>query len=328
MHDNPVYVAGLERSGTSLMYALLASHPRIAMTRRTNMWTHFYNQYGDLSDRDNFERCLQAMMTYKRLIKLEPDPERIRAEFWQGPTTYGRLFGLLESHFAERQGKPRWGDKSLHTERYAQAIFEAYPRARILHMIRDPRDRFSSSLKRWGTTRGGVGFGTAMWLASLEMAQNNATLYPDHYMIVRYETLASEPEATLHQISDFIDEAYEPQMLLMGDADTFTGSNSSYNIDRPRGVISTDSIGRYRQVLSKRQIGFIQSMAGQEMRAMDYELDRLDMSWSDRLAYTLGDQPFNRARMLAWRARESYLDRRGRPVPTYRIVKDSPYANV
>ncbi|MFN2221113.1 MAG: sulfotransferase, partial [Candidatus Promineifilaceae bacterium] len=50
MQNNPVYVAGLERSGTSLMYALLASHPRIAMTRRTNMWTHFYNQYGDLAN--------------------------------------------------------------------------------------------------------------------------------------------------------------------------------------------------------------------------------------------------------------------------------------
>jgi hypothetical protein len=328
MYDNPVYVAGLERSGTSLMYALLASHPRIAMTRRTNMWTHFYNQYGDLSERDNFERCFQAMMTYKRLIKLEPDPERIRNEFWQGPATYGRLFGLLEAHFAERNDKPRWGDKSVHTERYAKPIFEAFPQARILHMIRDPRDRFASSLKRWGATRGGVGFGTAMWLASLEKAQRNENIFPEHYMIVRYETLASEPEATLRHISDFIDEPYEPEMLLMGDADSFTGSNSSYNLQRPRGVISTDSIGRYQKVLSKRQIAFMQAYAGPEMLTMDYAVEPLVLSLSDRLLLSLGEQPLNRARMLAWRTRESILDRRGRPLPAYRIVKDSPYANV
>ena len=48
MINNPVYIAGLERSGTSLIYALLGSHPSIAMTRRTNLWTHFYGQYGDL----------------------------------------------------------------------------------------------------------------------------------------------------------------------------------------------------------------------------------------------------------------------------------------
>ena len=36
MERGPVFVAGLERSGTSLIFALLASHPNIAMTRRTN----------------------------------------------------------------------------------------------------------------------------------------------------------------------------------------------------------------------------------------------------------------------------------------------------
>lgn len=328
MQNNPVYVAGLERSGTSLMYALLASHPRIAMTRRTNMWTHFYNQYGDLADAGNFERCLEAMMSYKRLVKLEPDPQRIRQEFRQGPATYGRLFGLLEGHFAEQQGKPRWGDKSLHTERYAEAIIEAFPRARILHMMRDPRDRFASSLKRWGPTRGGVGFGTAMWLSSLEMAQANVARFPSNYMIVRYETLAGEPETTLRQISDFLDEPYAPEMLLMGDADSFSGSNSSYDLERPRGVISTSSIGRYRKVLSARQIAFMEAHAADGMEALGYRPDETPLPWRDRLTLTLGDAPLNRARMAFWRARESLRDRRGRPVPSYRIVEDSLYTGV
>ena len=325
MQYNPVYIAGLERSGTSLMYALLASHPQIAMTRRTNMWTHFYNQYGDLSDDENFERCLQSMMTYKRLVKLQPDPDRIRREFRQGEPSYGRLIGLLQTHFAERTGKPRWGDKSLHTERYAEAIFEAFPSASILHMIRDPRDRYASSISRWGASRGGVGFGTAMWLASLELAQRNSARFPQQYMIVRYETLASEPEATLRQICDLIDEPYTPEMLTMDNAGSFSGSNSSYDLDRPRGVISTDSIGRYHQVLSKRQIAFMQTYASHGMDAMNYQIDALSLNWTDRLALTLGDVPLNRARMFAWRTRESIRNRRGRPVPAYRIVKDSAY---
>ena len=325
MQDNPVYVAGLERSGTSLMYALLASHPRIAMTRRTNMWTHFYNQYGDLADETNFERCLASMMTYKRLLKLQPDPERIRREFQQGPATYGRLFGLLEEHFAEAAGKPRWGDKSLNTERYAEAIFEAFPRARILHMMRDPRDRFASSLKRWGPTPGGVGFGTAMWLSSLEMAQANMARFPRNYMIVRYETLAGQPEDTLRQISDFIDEPYAPEMLSMDDADSFSGSNSSYDLERPRGVISTSSIGRYRKVLTARQIAFMDAHAAQGMVAMGYQPDGAPLARRDRLTLALADTPLNKARMIYWRAREALRDRRGRPVPSYRIVENSAY---
>src|SRR5688572_30172389 len=149
MDHGPIYLAGIERSGTSLMYALLASHPNIAMTRRTNLWSFFYNQYGDLSQRENFERCLAAMMCYKRLLKLRPDPERLRHEFWLGAPTYGQLFALLEQQHAEQLGRPRWGDKSLNQERYVDQIFAAYPNARIIQMIRDPRDRYASALTRW-----------------------------------------------------------------------------------------------------------------------------------------------------------------------------------
>src|SRR3990172_4921197 len=123
MDSGPVFVVGIERSGTSLIYALLASHPNIAMTRRTNLWTHFFGQYGDLHRRENFERCLASMLRYKRLLPLKLDPERIRREFWQGEPSYAHLFALLEEHYAERQGKRHWGDKSLNTERYVDAIF-------------------------------------------------------------------------------------------------------------------------------------------------------------------------------------------------------------
>ena len=37
----------------SLAFALLASHRNISMTRRTNLWTYFYGQYGDLADDAN-----------------------------------------------------------------------------------------------------------------------------------------------------------------------------------------------------------------------------------------------------------------------------------
>jgi len=329
MDWNPVYVAGLERSGTSLMYALLTSHPKIALTRRTNMWTHFYDQYGDLSEAENFERCLAAMMKYKRLVKLEPDPERLSSDFWQGTPSYGRLFGLLEAHYAERVGKLRWGDKSLNTERYATPIFEAYPEAKILHMIRDPRDRYASSLTRWEKSRGGVGAGTARWLSSMSLAKQNMNHYPDSYLIVRYETLASYPEETLKKISEFIGEEYSPQMLGMDQSGSYieAGGNSSYGQREP-GVISTDSIGRYRQVLSQRQIAFMQEHAGQEMQEQGYEIDPIQFSLSDKLVFNVADQPLNLARMLAWRTQKSIRDRRGRPLPKYRIVPDAGYTSV
>lgn len=321
MDSRPIYIAGLERSGTSLIYALLGSHPAIAMTRRTNLWTHFYGQFGDLAQPENFERCLAMMLRYKRIVRLEPDPERLRREFEQGERSYSRLFALLGEHYAERRGKPRWGDKSLNTERYAAPIFEAFPAARMIHMVRDPRDRFASARTRWGPTRGGVGAGTAMWLWSVAMARHNRSLYPDRYAILRYETLIFRPEETLREICAFIGEPYSPLMLTMRDAQEFRdeGGNSSYG-PRQAGAISTSSVGRFRNVMSRREIAYMERAAGPQMAAFEYVLDNVDLSPTELGAYYLFDAPFNAVRGTAWRAREAYYDRRGRAVPSYRIV--------
>ena len=319
----PIFIAGPERSGTSLIYALLASHPNIAMTRRTNMWTHYYNQYGDLGQPENFERCLMMMLRYKRLIKLNPNPERIRQEFYQGEPTYARLFALLEQHFAEQVGKPRWGDKSLNTERFTAEIFASYPNAKIIHMLRDPRDRYSSSLTRWKVSRGGIGAGTGVWLSTISLAERYLKEYPDQYLAIRYEDLTSDPEGTLQKICDFIDEPYAEEMLSMRGAKDFRdkGGNSSYSQRKP-GKITTSSIGKYRSVLTKYQVFFLQLFSKRSMLNFGYEMDQIRFSGFDWLRFILFEFPFNVARMLAWLGREAVLNRIGRALPSERVVSE------
>lgn len=319
----PIFIAGPERSGTSLIYALLASHPNIAMTRRTNMWTHYYKQYGDLSQPENFERCLMMMLRYKRLIKLNPDPNRIRKEFYQGEPTYARLFALLEQHFAEQLGKPRWGDKSLNTERFSAQIFASYPNAKIIHMIRDPRDRYSSSLSRWKVSRGGIGQGTGMWLSTISLADRFQEEFPDQYLAIRYEDLTADPEGALRKICGFIDEPYAEEMLSMRGAKDFRdkGGNSSYTQRKP-GKITTSSIGKYQSVLTKYQVFFLQLFSRRTMQKYGYEIDQIRFSVFEWLRFIFFEFPFNVARMLAWLGREALLNRVGRALPAERVVSE------
>jgi hypothetical protein len=320
----PVFVGGLERTGTSLIYALLGSHPNIAMTRRTNWWTFFDGRYGDLADDANLDRCLDAMMRYRRHRKLEPDRDRLRSEFRAGDRTYCRLFSLMEEHYAERAGKRRWGDKSLHTERYAARVFECFPDARILHMVRDPRDRYASVLKRWRTSRGGVGSATAAWLASVRLGMRNEARYPDRFRIVRYEDLAANPEAMLRELCDFIGEPYEPAMLAMGGASDFrdAGGNSSFG-RFAAGQISTGSIGRYREVLSEAQIAFMDAHAGRPMRAQGYSSAGIRLGGSALARFRLLEQPVNIAMMAAWQIRERWQERSGRRPSAHTIERET-----
>ena len=80
------------------------------------------------------------------------------------------------------------------------------------------------------------------------------------------------------------------------------GSNSSYGA-REVGAISTDSVGKYKEVLAPRQIAFIQAAAGSELSAHGYDLDPVEMSTGERLRFSAADRPYHRAVMAAWRAR-------------------------
>jgi hypothetical protein len=311
--SGPILIGGLERTGTSLIFALLASHPRIAMTRRTNWWTYFYGRFGDLGRDDALRRILDEMSRYRRHRKLELDFDRLEREFRAGERTYCRLFDLMESQHAERVGRPRWGDKSLHTERYAERVFACFPDARIIHMVRDPRDRSASVLKRWRSKRGGVGSATAAWLASVELGSRNVARHPGRYRLLRYEDLVNDPEGELRSICEFIGEPYEPAMLGMSGAADFrdAGGNSSYG-KFSTGEISPRSVGRFREVLSDRQVAYVQRTAGRAMDELDYPPADVSLDGRERLAYALGTVPANAAKMLLWRARELWYDVTGR----------------
>ena len=319
MMPSPIFIGGPDRSGTTLLYALLASHPNISMARRSNMWRFFYGRYGDLGVSDNFERCLHDMTHYHKMRYLHADPDRIRREFHQGEATYGRLFALLHEHNAERVGKPRWGDKSLHIEHYARSIFNEFPDAQIIQMVRDPRDRYASVRKRFGKDTPRLGASTARWLRAIRQGRANARRYPDNYRIVRYESLACEPEQTLRDICAFIGEPYDPLMLTMRGAADYhdSGGNSSFEKLEP-GVISTRSIGRFATVLTSSEIAFIQMLCGGEMTGLGYEKTSVNFGLGERIRYVTVTVPIQLVRLGGWWVMTDITMRRGEQPPSPR----------
>ena len=254
MDRGPIFLAGLDRSGIGFLCELLEAHPHIAMSRRTNFWSYFFNRYGDLSNPQNFERCLAAMMRFTRMQRLQPQPEHLRREFFQGEASYARLFALVQEQNARRLGKLRWGDKSLNSEQHADTILAAYPTAKLIHVIRDPRDRHASAMTHRRIGKGKTAAGTALWLWSVRLAERNLQRYSGQYKVVCYEALVTRPEATLSEICDFVGEEYAPAMLMMdGCGDTSNkGCTDANSRQKPRHIWTT-SIGRFRRVLSERE---------------------------------------------------------------------------
>lgn len=329
MDHGAVYIGGLDRSGKTTMSAFLASHPNIAIPEvGSNMWTYFYGQYGDLSQRENFEKCLDDMLHYKHVRFLQPEPERIRREFWQGAPTYARLFSLFLIHYAEREGKPRWGAQTGLIERYADEMFAAYPDLKIIHMVRDVRDRYEASLALWPNGKARAGGAVARWLYSISLGEQNLKRHPDRYKIVRFETLVAQPEETLQDVCNFLSEEYVPEMLAMTGAPKHRAKLlHGAELKAGQSPVSTKYIGQFRGKVPKQEIAFIQFQAGRKMRKYDYKLEVLDFSLKESLFFWLVGWPNQLIRMLAWRlveaTQQNFPSLLGRK-PGKRMIVDEP----
>jgi hypothetical protein len=299
--QSPIVIGGPDRCGKTTMRAFLVSHPNISIPSvGSNMWTYFYGQYGDLSRHRNFERCLDAMMRYKHVRFLKPDPDRIRKEFYEGEASYARLFALFQEHHAERAGKPRWGDQTGLVERYADQIFAAYPGAKMIHMLRDPRDRYEASLARWPKGKARAGGAIARWFFTSRLAQRNLKRYPDRYKIVYFEELLRRPEHILRDVCKFLNEDFTPRMLTMEGAIGFRDKITDANYREGQVPLSPGFIGQFRQRLSKFEIAFMQDLAKRSMVRHGYQLEPLFFSAWDHLRYYSVNLPINLLRLVAW----------------------------
>jgi hypothetical protein len=325
----PVFVAGPDRSGTTLMFALLASHPDICMVRRTNMFRYFYRRYGDLARPENLDRCIDDMVRYRRMRHLHPDAARIRREFREGEPTYGRLFALFHEHNAQRAGRARWGDKSLHTEHHATAIFAEFPDACIVHMVRDPRDRYASVRKRNGRDLSRVGAATGRWLRSTRAARRNVERHGDRYLVVRYEDLVRDPETTMRRVCACIGVEYVPEMLAMDGLPEHrdAGGNSSFG-DLEPGAISVRAVGRFHDVLSPSDLAFIDFHAGRVAERVGYARERPALSVASRLRFVGIDLPIGTARMLGWTTVAFLQSWRGERLPAFRLLPEPEQGRV
>ncbi len=299
MQQEPIFIGGLDRTGKTLIRLALSLHPNIIVTKRTDLWVRFYNRYGDLSQEQNFENCLAAIMSSKHIRALKPDLSRLRFDFHNGQPTYARLFALFHEQLSQREHKPRWGDQSELIERHADTILAAYPAAKMIHMIRDPRDRYSASKQKWTAGRGKVGAATARWIYSTRLAQRNTAKYPDRYKVVRYEDLVNDPEKTLEAICSFLHEEYNPSMLLIGHIRGIQEEIVLPDYLQENHFLKT-FMGEYKFNLSKYEIEFIQNLSPDLMQVYDYAPTPVQFSIGERVRYWGKHLPRNLGAMLYW----------------------------
>jgi hypothetical protein len=283
----PIFIGGLSGSGKTHIRRVLGAHPEISMTRRNYLWNRFYQRFGALGDRNNLDRCLSAMAADCDVQRLDPDWDRLRREFVEGDASYARLFGLMHDHHAQRSGTRRWGEQLRFVECFASPIFAAFPTARMIHMVRDPRVSDTTNGRPLVAKPGKLGWETALWLHSAEIALENRGRYPENYRVVRYETFAADPTEMIEDLCAFIREELTLAMT---------------------AVLSTL---RFPDSVRCSAASLIDLYAGRTLEDLGYE--RVARPPARERVAGITAWPLNRATMAAWRVtRGGPLTRRAR----------------
>jgi hypothetical protein len=198
-HPGPVFIGGLSGTGKTALRRALEHCPSIRFTRKSYLWANHFGRHGDLRRPEQLAKAVDAVVEDGRGRSLRPDRARLLAELAVGRPSYARLIGLVHLHDAQRRGAPRWGEQFGLVELYAPAILEAWPSARFVHLVRDPRACGPSNPARAAA----IGWRLARWLRSTRAGLEVAAIRPEAYRFVRFEDLVAAPDRALSEICTF-----------------------------------------------------------------------------------------------------------------------------
>jgi hypothetical protein len=288
MSGRPVFVVGAPRTGTTLVKEILNRHPRIHLFDEVHFFERVWDdrdRLGDLADEagqnEAIERLRKVVLDYgtdqavAELLTVDVFRRRLDEE---GGGYRGLLAALLKTG-AELAGADHWGDSSPQDVLYLSTLFEWFPDARIVALVRDPRG-FLCSYKnyfrrkipgyreRYNPLTNGI-----LW-RSYMAALLEASRGPRASAIrrVRYEDLVADPETEVRGLCEHVGVEFTSDLLEVTRTNTSfaeESASSSGNAEVARGIVGS-SKDRWRTELSRTEIWVGERVFGNVMRELGY----------------------------------------------------------
>jgi Sulfotransferase family len=196
----PIFIGGMFKSGTSLLRAMLGQHSAIA----SGLETYWFDWNWSARESDSMK------VMYGRLGHFFDMRVADVTGMAMSSATAEDFLATLMAEVARRQGKPRWAEKTPGNIAHADRIWAAWPDAKIVHIIRDPRDVFASLVeaKKWDSAEEFAD----RWVSTIGRGlrlKGEINPSAQSYLAIRYEDLIAAPEQTMQRVTDFIDEPWE-----------------------------------------------------------------------------------------------------------------------
>ncbi len=273
-----IFIVGEQRSGSNLLRLILNESPEIAAPHPPHILQRFMPLiplYGDLSRENTFMQLIDDVC---RLVETNPVP-------WEGVKldrqsiydscskhTLVAVFDAIMSEYARVHKASSWVCKSMQNIRWADEIDDHFSSPRFIYLYRDPRDVTLSFL------RAPVGekhpyFIAQKWKELQEICLHYRNKLPKtRFFSIKYEDLTSDPDSIVKSLCAFLNIEFNDSMLNFHKSTEATRSAKSSqlweNLTKP---IMKSNSQKFLTGLSEKDIGIVESVAGEVMDKLGYE---------------------------------------------------------
>lgn len=276
MSDEPFFIIGSGRSGSTLLRLMLASHSRIGIPPET--WYLLRIPQDIPSDRpltpEEVDAVVRTMTGHYRWpdMKFEAAAFRVRVASLDRPDLRSIIEAVYKQHL-EPEGKVRWGDKTPGYIEIVPRLSRLFPEAKFIHIFRDGRD-VARSYQVQGWYGRGLSSNSKEWMETMAFNEHlRSSVYAGKILQLRYEDLVADPEATVRRICDFLEEKFEPGMLHWQERiDELVPEREAGIHGKLRDDIDAASAHRWKRSMTFREVFVCESIMGDHLRSLGYEL--------------------------------------------------------
>jgi hypothetical protein len=281
LDERPIFIIGSERSGTTLVLAILACHPRIAVPEVTWYYPRFrpyLHTYGDLGNIENFKTLAHEMahglrVPFWRMADVNPDTfgDEIAVRAAEIGQSFAAVFAAMFERYAGYVNKPRWGEKTPGNVFYVEQILQDFPNAQFVYIYRDCRDASAEFIdSQFGPTN--AYSAAVMWRDGQQAVKPfRESLAADQWFNICYEDFVRNPVQSLRNMCSFLGEDYDDALMEFHTtpiAQRRGKTKDNWALAHP---ITDRHVGIFKNQLSLDQQGIMAWVAGDMMRELGYD---------------------------------------------------------
>ncbi len=254
MNTKQIFIAGSSRSGASMMGHILNRHPHIFTFGELHFFGQLWTKKNDgvaLTKKETIHLLSKLLCIKKRSIFAQGHHADFVNQANQILDDYlnlssAEVFAVFLRNMAVKNGGQIACEQTPRNVFYLTEILQLYPNAKIINMIRDPRDVLLSQKNKWRRrflTAGNIPIRETIrtyinyhpitiskfWSSSVQHATR---VKSERLITVYFEKVLSNPENEVRKLCDFLNITYDDDMLLVPNA----GSSAQHDLAKPPGI--------------------------------------------------------------------------------------------